>query len=95
MDPFSGEWNQWCTQARVNLTCGDGDQVILFGYAGDETGKTKVRSLMVGPDAGGETAILSELKLGEVVTTFQTSGFGVETIEYIELEFHCVGRRRP
>ena len=67
---------------------GDGDQVILLGYAGDETGKTKVRSLFVGLDAGGETAILYELKFGEVVTTFRrsrTSGFGVETVEYKNL----------
>ena len=46
---------------------GDGDQVILFGYAGDETGKTKVRILMIGLDEGGKTAILHELKHGEVV----------------------------
>ena len=43
---------------------GDGAQVILFGYAGDETGKTKVRSLMIGLDAGSEIAILYELRLG-------------------------------
>ena len=72
-----------------------GDQGILFGYAGDETGKTKVRSLMIGLDACTETAILHDLKLGEVVTTFRTSGLGVVTVECKNLSFHRVGRRRP
>ena len=31
----------------------DGDQVIVFGYAGDETCKTKVKNLMIGLRAGG------------------------------------------
>ena len=63
---------------KDGLDVGASDQGILFGYAGDETGQTKVRSLTIGFDAGGEPAILYELKLGEVVTTFRTSGFGVE-----------------
>ena len=58
-----------------------GEHWILFGYAGDETGKTKAG------DAGCETAILYELMLGDVVTTFRTSGFGVETVEYKKLSF--------
>ena len=40
---------------RGKFDVGDGDQVILFGYAGDETGKTKVRSLMIGLGAGSAT----------------------------------------
>ena len=48
---------------------------------------------MIGHDVGGKTAILHELKLGEVVTTIRTSGFGVETVEYKNLSFTvwCVG----
>ena len=42
---------------------------------------------MVGLHAGSETSILYELKLGEVVTTFRTSGFGVETVEFKNLSF--------
>ena len=42
---------------------------------------------MIGLATGGETAIIYELKLGEVVTTFRTSGFGVETVEYKNLSF--------
>ena len=42
-----------CTQAKCKFDVGNGDQVNLFGYAGDETGKTKVRSLRIGLDAGG------------------------------------------
>ena len=63
------------TQAEDVFDVGSGDQVILFEYAGDETGKTKVRSLMIRLDAGGETAIRYDLTLGEVVTTFRTCGF--------------------
>ena len=42
---------------------------------------------MIGLDAVGETAILYELKLGEVVTTFRTSDFGMETVESKNLSF--------
>ena len=48
---------------KGDFDVGVGDQVILFGYAVDETGKTKV-SLMVGLGTGGETAILYGLELG-------------------------------
>ena len=44
----------------------DGDQVILFGYAGDESGKAKVKNLMIGLDAGGEA------------TNFRTGGFDLD-----------------
>ena len=37
---------------------------------------------MLGLDAGGETAILYELELGEVVTTSRAGVFAVETVEY-------------
>ena len=69
---------------------GAGDQVILFGYAGGETGKTKVRSLMIGLDAGSETATLYELKLGEVVPALRTS-VGVETVQCEDLGFTVWG----
>ena len=37
---------------KDDLDVGAGDHGILFGYAGDETGNTKVRSLLIGFDAG-------------------------------------------
>ena len=37
---------------KDDLDVGAGDQVIMFGYAGDETGETEVRILMVELDAG-------------------------------------------
>ena len=43
---------------KDDLDVGAGDQSILFGYAGEETGGTKVRSLMIGLDAVSQTAIL-------------------------------------
>ena len=66
---------------------GAGDQGIVFWYAGDETGKTEMRILMVGLGAGGTTTILKKLNLGEVVTTTPTIGFNVETVEYKDLSF--------
>ena len=39
-----------------DLDVGAGNQGILFGYAGDQTGKTKVRSSTI-RHAGSETAI--------------------------------------
>ena len=62
---------------KVDLDVGIGDQGILFRYAGDETGKTKVSSLMIG--------------LGEVVTTIRTSGFGMDTVECKTLSFTVWG----
>jgi len=50
-------------------------------------GKAEMRILMVGLDAAGKTTILSELKLGEVVTTIPTIGFNVETVEYKNISF--------
>ena len=41
---------------------GDGDQVMLVRVRGDEIGKTKLRSLMTGLDAGSETGIFYEVK---------------------------------
>ena len=64
-----------------------GDQCIWFGYAGDETGETNVRSLMIGLGAVSEKAILYEPKLGAVVTTFRTSCFEVETVHREHLSF--------
>ena len=43
----------------------------MFGFAGDEIGKNKVRDLMIGLGACGETSILYELRLADVVTTSQ------------------------
>ena len=43
-----------------DVDVGAGDQGILFGYAGKEIGDNNVKSLMVGLDAVGETAILSQ-----------------------------------
>ena len=43
--------------------------------------------MMICRDAGSVTAILCELKLGEAVTTFRTSGFGVETVEWKNFSF--------
>ena len=42
---------------------------------------------MICRDAGSVTAILCELKLGEAVTTFRTSGFGVDTVEWKNFSF--------
>ena len=67
-----------------------GDQGTLFGYAGDETDETKVRSLMIGLDAVSVTSILYELKIGEVDERLRGGDRGVH-----ELGFHRVGRRRP
>ena len=64
-----------------------GDQCILFGYAGDETGETNVRRLMIGLGAVSEKAILYEPKLGAVVTTFRTTCFEVETVHGEHLSF--------
>ena len=47
-----------------DLDIGAGDQGILLGYAGEETGDTDVRSLMIALDAVCGTAIFFELKLG-------------------------------
>ena len=85
------------TTSGVHAGKGDFDLGVKSSCSGTrerETGQTRVGCLMIGLDAGGETAILHELKLGEVVTTFRTSGFGVET-GVQEFEPHCVGRRRP
>ena len=87
------------TAARVHVGKDDldgaGDQGIMFVHAGVETGKTGMRILMVGLDAGGKTTILKNLKLGDVVTTIPTIGFPRGDLGVQELEFHCVGRRRP
>ena len=76
-----------------DLDVGGGDYGILFGHAGDETVKTKVRNLMIELDVGVKTAILFEMKLGGVVTTLRASGFGVVSVEYENLSFTvwCVG----
>ena len=42
--------------------------------------KREIRCLMLGLDASGKTALLYQMKLGEVVTTIPTIGFNVETI---------------
>ena len=57
---------------KDDLDIGAGDQGILCGYAGKETGDTNMRSLMIRLDAVGGTAILYELKLGAVITTNPT-----------------------
>merc|ERR1712159_149622 len=49
--------------------------------------KQEMRILMVGLDAAGKTTILYKLKLGEIVTTFPTIGFNVETVEYKNISF--------
>ena len=45
------------------------------------------RLLMVSLDAAGQTTILYQLKLGEIVTTIPTIGFNVETVEYKNISF--------
>ena len=65
---------------KDDFDVGAGDQGILFEYAGDETGVTDVRSLMIALDAVKKSAILRELKLGAVVTAFRTSGFRSRSI---------------
>ncbi|XP_075101343.1 ADP-ribosylation factor 2-B-like [Nicotiana tabacum] len=49
--------------------------------------KKEMRILMVGLDAAGKTTILYKLKLGEIVTTFPTIGFNLETVEYKNSSF--------
>jgi len=44
-----------------------------------------VKLMMVGPEAAGKTTILYKLKLGDVVPTFPTVGFTVESVEYKNL----------
>ena len=55
---------------KDDLDVGDGDQGILFGYAGDEPGETKVKNVMIGLDAVGtltpSTATLSGKNLTDV-----------------------------
>ncbi|XP_053340135.1 ADP-ribosylation factor 4-like isoform X1 [Clarias gariepinus] len=50
-------------------------------------GKKPLRLLMLGLDAAGKTTVFYQLKLGEVVTTFPTIGFNVETVEYKNSSF--------
>ena len=47
----------------------------------------EARILILGLDNAGKTTILSQLKLGEVVTTIPTIGFNVETVEYKNISF--------
>ena len=53
--------------------------------------KKNATILMVGLDAAGKTTILHKLKLGEIVTTCNTTiptiGFNVETVEYKNISF--------
>ena len=72
---------------KDDLDVGLGGQGIFFGCAGDETGDTTVSSLMIGLDAVSETAIHYELTLSDVVTTFRTTGFGLEIVECKDLSF--------
>ena len=58
--------NKQSSDIAGGVHVGKDDLDVMFGYAGDETGETEVRILMVELDAGEQ-----------------------------ELEFHCVGRRRP
>ncbi|KAI9001273.1 ARF/SAR [Trametes punicea] len=46
-----------------------------------------VRILMLGLDAAGKTTILYRLQIGEVVPTFPTIGFNVETVQYKNIKF--------
>ena len=59
---------------KDDLNVGSEDYGILFS-------KTKIRNLMIGLTVGSETAIVFDMKLGDVATTLRTSGFGVETVE--------------
>ena len=45
-------------------------------------GKKDVRTLMLGLDGSGKTAMLYRYKLGEYVETIPTTGFNVETISH-------------
>ena len=68
---------------------GAGDQGILLGYVGEETGDTDVRSLMVRLDAVDETGITDELNHGAVIAVLRTSGSGVEAVQCEDLGFSC------
>ena len=65
---------------KDDLDVAGGDHGILFGYVGEQTGDTNVRSLMIGLDAVDGTAILYHLKLGEVVTALRTGGLWEPTV---------------
>ncbi|KAH9303935.1 hypothetical protein KI387_008339, partial [Taxus chinensis] len=47
----------------------------------------EARILMVGLDAAGKTTILYKLRLGEVIRSFPTVGFNVETVEHNNINF--------
>ena len=50
------------------------------------SGKKEMRILMVGLDGAGKTTILYRLKLGETVSSIPTIGFGVETVQYKNID---------
>ena len=72
---------------KDDIDIGAGDQGILLMYAGEDTGDTDVRSLMIGLDAVNEATIMYAPKLAAVCTALSTSGFGVETVQCEDLSF--------
>ena len=49
--------------------------------------KKECRSLWIGLDGSGKTTAFYKLKLGEMVTTIPTIGFGVQTMEFQNISF--------
>ena len=47
----------------------------------------ELRIVMVGLKGAGQTAILSQLRLGEIITTIPRIGFNVKTVEYKQISF--------
>ena len=62
-----------------------GEEIIvafLFWYVGKEIVGSSVRSLQIGCDAVGETAIRDDMEFADVVKSPPAGGFGVVTIEH-------------
>ena len=49
--------------------------------------KEEIRIVMVGLEGAGQTAILSQLGLGEIITTIPSIGFNVKTAAYKQISF--------
>jgi ADP-ribosylation factor protein 1 len=50
-------------------------------------GNEERRILMLGIDGAGKTTMLYKLKMGEIIDTFPTIGFNVETLQYRNIKF--------
>jgi len=47
----------------------------------------EAKILLIGLDNAGKTSILYKLKLGELINTYPTIGFNLETVEYNNIKF--------